>query len=360
MKVSQIDSLKRFAPYVQLYKCLGWMGAESIIKEYLGIESARALPLSLAHGVQPIGSTWLQDVLQPEPIHWSYNKAIHDSASKVKESVLLPHPWIMLKRIRCGNGSRVGTLLIGPVPSRANDEALYSIVLKGDLPDGILVKPRGVHARQSMEFWKSKGIEPIACKSYSELYDVFSGYRFVVAPYPTSAIFLAASAGCSVSLIRNYSFFAFEPSVGDPAASPEEDTEAPWVATLKLGDDPERLTNESNELLGASLEANPLRIIEAIEDSALKCQHPFFSSRELGPVRHAGYSALARLGVARPSMVSLGIRQSISRRLLKSHFRENSLQLFEYPSIEGIISGRKRRVVRAVQPGENASAGWGG
>src|SRR5207253_1753467 len=101
------------------------------------------IPLSLSHGVDCAQYRNALDVEAIEPLHWSHNRDIHETALKVKPSVMAPHPWAIVTHGKKHEQGR-GVLLIGPPPSPTNDENLYEIVKDQSSSDWtVLVKARG-------------------------------------------------------------------------------------------------------------------------------------------------------------------------------------------------------------------------
>lgn len=336
------------------------MGASTIVKEYLGINYGHALPFSLAHGVQPMGSEFAQDLLQPEPIHWSYNTFIYQAAKHVKESVLLPHPWILLDKLKQKQSSNAGALLIGPPPSKANDEALYKLICTHKLPASILIKPRGPYVQKSMNYWKDKGVKPVACGNYSDLYDVLLSHQTVIASYPTSAIFFASSIGCSIELIKDFNYLYYE-RIPENSDTGFASILSSWCHSLNACFNREHLYLESLELLGGNLCLSANQIRNSISSILGKCKKPFFTTRRLNSDQFRLHCALAHLGLSRPSFASLGMRNSIKSRALKNFSSPFPMGLFRAPSINQILLGEGRSVlIRNVPPSESSVPGVGG
>ncbi|WP_377347483.1 hypothetical protein [Pistricoccus aurantiacus] len=186
------------------------MGSADLFRNFVGEIQDFPVALSISHGVDFGHCFGVMDIDNIEPIHWSCNQEIHDKASKIKPSIIAPHPWAILAGQGLPEAGR-GTLVIGPPPGPENDERLYNLIKDRLIDDvSILIKVRGNY-QNSMDFWKSKGITPVTAGGrdedfYVRLYKLLSKYRAVVGVTFSSALIFAASIGKEVSLINGYCY----------------------------------------------------------------------------------------------------------------------------------------------------------
>lgn len=190
------------------------MGSASILKQYLGFDDDHPIGLSISHGVDFNHTVNAYDIESIEPIHWAYNKDIYKRSHKLKPSIKIPHPWLLLHDMHKGEASiKDGkTLIIAPPPSKANDNNLYKLISHlNPLDLEILVKHRGGDKKidSSVEFWESKGIKTISAGPpdtafYKNLYFILSQFENILACTMSSAVVFGVSIGCKCELITNY------------------------------------------------------------------------------------------------------------------------------------------------------------
>jgi len=154
------------------------------------------------------------DVRNLEPIHWSCNDFVHERALKVKPSLRLPHPWLMLKVAR-GVKPGAGVLIIGPPPGRSNDKSLLDCLREKGITSGsFLIKYRG-KVDQSREFWEKGGFKVVTAGKqddlfYDRLFSIIDAHAHIVSGTLSSALFFAASIGKTCSLLENYRYIFYD------------------------------------------------------------------------------------------------------------------------------------------------------
>lgn len=184
------------------------MGSAKILRRYLKLADDFPIPMSIAHGVDFQNSIVPLDVGAIEPLHWSTSYSMYDLAKSIKPTLIVPHPWVILKKSNVTTLGR-GTLVIGPPPGASNDIALYNSLQRSGIHSyDILLKSRGAIG-DSRKFWAEKGIHVITAGSvdqgfYERLYMLINGYSTIVGCTVSSALFFAASLGKSCRLLENY------------------------------------------------------------------------------------------------------------------------------------------------------------
>lgn len=310
-----MTKLERFA---KLYKSSECMGSAAILREYLGLPPGFVVPLSIAHGVDMNHCSTAMDVQSVEPIHWSYNDSIHARASKVKQSVRLPHPWLMLRMMRPRNDHGSGTLVIGPPPGRSNDEALLKCLKSGRWTNfDVLVKRRG-QAVDSANYWAQEGVRTRAAGEpdsgfYERLRSILDGYEQVVGCTLSSALFFAAVLGKRCALLTDYRYSAYEV----PGYLDHIDFNAPvarqFVEALKREAHSESMALAS-EILGAGLIASQTSLRTELDAAIRGIRWPLH--------HHGGGNAIARriagaiaLHTGRTGLVRHRLKDLLKRRL---------------------------------------------
>lgn len=194
--------------YSKLYLSADSMGSSKILRRYLKLADDFPIPMSIAHGVDFQNSNVPLDVGAIEPIHWSTSYSMYDLAKTIKPTLIVPHPWVILKKAN-GTTSGRGTLVIGPPPGASNDIALYNSLQRSGIHSyDILLKSRGATGG-SRKFWAEKGIQVVTAGSadqgfYERLYVLINGYSNIVGCTVSSALFFAASLGKSCSVLEDY------------------------------------------------------------------------------------------------------------------------------------------------------------
>ena len=205
------DTLRRFEKFSSLYSSSKNMGARRILNSKLQLPEDTLTPLSIAHGVDFCHCFHPLDSNLIEPIHWSYNENIHRAASRLKASVQLPHPWLLLcEKSPTKEGKR--TLVVSPPPGKKNDERLLIKILEYYNPSDIdiLLKYRG-DISGSIDFFNRNGIGTVTAgigdeDFYKRLFSLLSSYQTVVGCSLSSATIFAAAMGKSVEFIKGYSY----------------------------------------------------------------------------------------------------------------------------------------------------------
>lgn len=207
------ERLKRFEG---LYRLSRYMGAADILRKFLGLSDDAPVPLSLSHGVDFGHYHHPCDIDVVEPLHWSYNREIHDAASAIKPSIFAPHPWAITTHTRTVPRSR-GVLVVGPPPSPENDQRLYELIKTDANADWtVLVKARGEY-QGSIAFWTEQGLNAITARGpdgsfYERLFGIIAGFDTIVGCTFSSALVFAASLGKNVALLKTYSWEVYEPA----------------------------------------------------------------------------------------------------------------------------------------------------
>jgi hypothetical protein len=185
------------------------MGSASILRKYAELDHNYPIPLTLAHGVDFECDSRVADIDSPEPIYWSTNIGMHNRASSYKESILLPHPWIILDSNREDSHKLISgsNLIVAPPPGPENDKVLLDTIIKNNIKSPtILLKKRG-NTTASEEFWTSNGINFISAGDpdggfYSRLYEIMRCHENVIGCNLSSALFFAASINKTCRIMR--------------------------------------------------------------------------------------------------------------------------------------------------------------
>lgn len=326
----QLHELSRFKP---IFRRAERMGSARILRRALNWTDAQAVPLSIAHGVdfgqlsKPLDSHGI------EPLHWAVNPAMLATASRVKPAVLIPHPFSLLERQNQRHSTR-DTLVIGSVPSPANDQNLLTALRKAGIDRfDILLKQRGSLDR-SVNFWQSNGAQTITAGSpadeafYSNLFNILSRYRKVIAGTLSSAVFFAASIGRSCELLLDHTYEAYEVlSYVDRAdfSAADARTFAGLIVNGKLAE----AMRFSRNLLGSDLPFDPSvverEILRQIESLTVPIHAPHIHSRRL-----ATLAAEIALRINRPGLVEEGwtIRLPSVRHQRIGLFQMNEISLW--------------------------------
>ena len=252
-----IDIIRK---YQKFYRSSEFLGSATILREYLGLEENFPIPLSISHGVDMNHTVEAFDVGCIEPIHWSYNHSIYERASTIKPSLILPHPWIILKSKKIiYKGS--GKLIIGPPPGRHNDLSLYKCLKKMKLENcHILLKQRG-DTKESKKFWEERGFCVVSAgvpdaRFYYRLFDIINSYEFIIGCTLSSALFFASSLGKQCSLIDDYTYIAYETSDYLQVVRQSSLIATNFIKLLLSGDHV-GATSIANEVLGDSFLSSP-------------------------------------------------------------------------------------------------------
>ena len=261
------------------------MGAADLFRRFYGLTPDAVVPMSVAHGVDFGHCHNPLDVNSAEPIHWSCNSIMHQSASVFKPSILLPHPWVMHSQdMPVPHGK--GVLVIGPPPSPANDAALYELIRKDVRSDwSILVKARGAY-QGSMQYWAERGLKPLTASGpdsnfYNRLFNLLSQYETIVGCTFSSALLFAASLGKHIELVQGFTYRAYQP--GDFEAEFNlYSSRARSVVQTFLKRDQSFIQDLSRELLGFEQGRDKLKTLREFQAEIANLRRPFWNDPRLG------------------------------------------------------------------------------
>lgn len=260
------------------------MGTADLFRRFYGLAPDAIVPMSVAHGVDFGHCHNPMDVDSVEPIHWSCNPFMHQSASLFKPSILLPHPWVMhCQKMPVPHGK--GVLVIGPPPSPANDAALYELIRKDIRSDwSILVKARGCY-QGSMRYWAERGLKTITAsgpdsKFYDRLFHLLSQYETIVGCTFSSALVFAASIGKYIELVQGYTYRAYE-TVNYEAEVNLCSSKASSVVQTFLKRDQSLIQDLSRELLGFEQGRDKLKTVKEFHEVIAHLRRPFWNDRRL-------------------------------------------------------------------------------
>jgi hypothetical protein len=351
--------LNKYKRYQELYRSLRYMNAAGIVNEYLCLEDSTPLPFSLAHGIYPYGLQDAMNCTDIEPWHWSFNDFIHDAVEN-KNSILLPHPWLLLASLYEGqshqekSSNKNAPLLVGLPPSKVNDCILLDSVRQKDIvPGSILVKPRGPYLEASMAFWLENGIQPLVAQSYRELYVILMQHSSICCPSLSSIIYFASAIDLNVQLLTDVPYYVYdlppeEVFVNDCISS----LKAGWAKVVSLCSSMSEIKKESLDTLGAKYLLPPdllaLKILEHIsKESSLECPglrrifgRSYFQERL--------HDFLAIRGMSFPSLYKDGFGCLIKNRALANLpglNRRSSLACIRFPSIDDQLSDYSPQVI---------------
>lgn len=264
--------------YQSLYRASLYMGAARILRQFLGLAENAPIPLTLSHGVDCAQYRNALEVESVEPLHWSYNRDIHETASRVKPSVMAPHAWaIVANGMQRVAGS--GVLLIGPPPSPENDERLFRLIANEHLANWtVLVKARGEY-QGSVRYWNSRGLRTITGGKPDEnfherLYTMLSRFETVVGCSFSSALLFAASIGKQVVLLRDYTWETYDASNFLSQVWLESPRARKIVRVFADGSLQEK-KDAACELLGFDMLGTPGHVREALNAAMHSLKRPF-------------------------------------------------------------------------------------
>jgi hypothetical protein len=272
-------------PYDKLYFNPRYMGAADLFRRFYGLTPDTIVPLSVSHGVDYGQSHNPLDVDSIEPVHWSCNSFMHQSASVLKPSILLPHPWFMNNQdMPVPHGK--GVLVIGPPPSPANDAALYELIRKDVRSDwSILVKARGAY-QGSMRYWAERGLKPLTASGpdsnfYQRLFNLLSQYETIIGCTFSSALVFAASIGKQIELVQGFTLTAYQPSDMEAEINLHSSRASSVVKTF-LKRDQSFIQDLSRELLGFEQARDKMKNMREFQDVIAQLRRPFWNDRRLG------------------------------------------------------------------------------
>lgn len=264
--------------YQSLYKASLYMGAARILRQFLGLEENAPIPMTLSHGVDCAQYRNAIEVESVEPLHWSYNRDIHETASRVKPSVMAPHAWAIVANGMPRTPGK-GVLLIGPPPSPENDERLFKLIANERLSEWtILVKARGEY-EQSIRYWHRRGLRTITGgrpdeNFHERLHTMLAEYETVVGCNFSSALLFAASIGRQVVLLRNYTWETYDASNFLSQIWLESPRARKLVRVFADGSLREK-QDAARELLGFDMLGTPGRVRDDLNAAIHSLKRPF-------------------------------------------------------------------------------------
>lgn len=305
------EHLKRYARF---YTSARRMGADLALKNFLGMSADAVIPMSVSHGID-FGHCYRPfDVDAVEPLHWSYNSAMHEAASKVKPSVLAPHPWALVTPTSTAAAPK-GTLVIGPPPSPENDERLYQLIKHDVRSDwAILVKARGNHDG-SVRYWRSRGLDVVTADQpdadfYARLAGILAAHEVVIGCTFSSALVFAATLHKEIVLLRNYFYEAYEHTHYEEEVDLSSDRARKFVRQFADAKETER-TALSRELLGYQFLGSADGVRAELESAIAALERPFYTPSR-NPLaywlRQTGASIFSKQGLLRYSTQDIGLK----------------------------------------------------
>lgn len=210
------DNIVKRKKFTKYYNNSVRLGSNKILIEFLDLNNDTVLPLSISHGVDFNHISFPMEAMCIEPIHWAYNDYIYSRSIDIKPSVRIPHPWLLLEKIK--RSDEFPLLIIGPPPSKKNDQSLLELLISSGYTDfHILVKDKQDTNYISKKFWHSHGIKTISAGTrddefYFRLYEILHSYKKIVGCTISSALVFGSSIGCELELMEDYFFEVYETS----------------------------------------------------------------------------------------------------------------------------------------------------
>lgn len=303
--------LRRFEA---LYRSVTYLGADSLLRNFLGLPDEYVLPLTIAHGVDFGQVHGAMDVRGPEPLYWACNRDSLRKAAAVKPAILIPHPFLLAaSRLKPEAGD--GTLVIGPPPGPAHDRALRALLRGRESEATILVKPKQGYER-SLDFWRSEGFQAITladqgAPSYGHLAQFLQRFANIVSPIFSSVVFFAAALGKPVEMLSGFRVRAWETADIEEAFAFRSD-EARAVASIFIEHDRERQRTVAGTLLGAAIDRSPRSIREELEHRIASLQRALHVSEGWPGPAQAILRSVATWS-NRPGLLSQGPKALLGR-----------------------------------------------
>ena len=318
-----------------------------ILSSYLGLAEGFDFKISISHGVDFGIYKEPQDINNVQPIHWSYNQKLFDRSLKYKQTVKIPHPFlILIRQNKIIHGE--GTILIGPPPSQHNDEGLYKIIKeRGIRVNAILIKNRNKdNAYKSIQFWHSKQINTIVAKSdnhYQSLFDILNGYQHVISPVFSSVLIFAGAMKKKCSLLegycyRNYETFQYIRSHKDEISQ----SVGYELANILLSGGYKDFNTKCLETLGNNLEFNREKIKQIISKEIKNIKEPIFVSRS-----HMNF--IRKLLVLFIKFTNFHSFSQLRISEVISHYIFRNIILVEACDIDIMISGANSRSLKYMK-----------
>lgn len=300
------SELLHFAP---LYTASRYYGAGKILLDWLG-EKDLVLPLTLPHGVEFPGQyREPTDVRRMEPIYWARNLDLHQAASRIKPSLLLPHPLLLSSAFAVSEKTkRSGILIIGTPPGRTNDMNLLRSLQSHGLKQGTILVKRRMGWECSAQFWKEQGYttkvfgDPF-CITYNEMAKTFSSYEQVVSTTISTAIFFAAACGATIKLLRDSAFQAYELLSVEKIIAPYNFAASAWLRRFVTADKAEQRELALSILGNDLIDKKRIRseLIKTIEE----LQQPLFIDHHSYPKIFTYFQAWAAIRLGRPRLATM-------------------------------------------------------
>lgn len=343
--------------------------SKGILCRYLGLSKDAVIPLSISHGIDFDHESLPQDINNSEPLHWAYNERILKRAENIKPSVSISHPWLLLHELNgrpksTNNGRK---LMIGPPPSRCNDEALLrALNSQGVTVNAILLKSRGSEKlRDSYSFWKKAGIDTLSAGSrddehFLKLMEIFSNFEYVVAPVYSSAIALASSMGCKIILLKNYSHVSYSLRSLDLIRMCDSNLMKSYLRTIDNLNEYKIATEMSREILGQAFLKPKGEVMTTLRGKMDSVRMPLNIPSAGNNVVLRNILAQIALLSGRSSFLKYGLLNGIKYRVSGTH---NALQCKKMNLIDALLNGlnESNLQVRPLRPDEfGVKAGEGG
>ena len=338
--------------YQNLFTNSRRMGADHIFNNWCNIAAERAVPMSIAHGVD-LG-LWPEpiDIEKAEPIHWVHNLDIYKRAIQVKPTLLAPHPLMMIKD-NSEIKSDLGTLVIAAPPGIKNDQSLLDRIRNYPNKVTILVKPKGNY-KSSITFWERNGFRAMTLGEegtnfYLNLHNLLSRFNHIIGCNFSSILIYAAALGKTVEVITDYWYDNYIPEPENFKLS---------NITLK------NLLNSFNHrnqdeyystcryLLGANYSTSPAKITQEYYKIISELDWPIYVRKSNNAASRWLYSEVARLSgkVGVLNNFSQGIKDIIfGKKMHAVEISEISLYLYDKP--EKYLRSSRVKYIKGITEG---------
>ena len=328
------DKLARFQNLAKFYKNATRLGSNRILLEFLNIKSDIVLPLSIAHGVDFNHISFPMEAMSIEPIHWAYNENIYLRSREIKPSIKIPHPWLLLEKTK--RTDQFPLLIIGPPPSKQNDENLLNLLLSSGFTDfHILIKDKEDINYSSAKFWHAHGIKTISAgtrddKFYIRLSSILHMYKKLIGCSISSALVFGASIGCELELLEDYFFEAYETINRDEISSSASNL-IPQFARKIINDNQQNQKNFSKEILGEQYRESPENIRNNLFEILESLDSNFFINKKFSRtekyIRHKLITFTGRTTFADIQFFDM-LKKIFSKKVLKIRVNQIDAALF--------------------------------
>ena len=303
MKQSQLK------PYAPLYRAARYYGATHILSQWLGTDD-EVLPLLLPHGVEiPAQYEEPADIHGLEPIYWATNRELFARASKIKRSVLIPHPYLLSPAFTAGaRMAKKGTLIIGVPPGRGNDHNMLEALRAEGFTSGTVLVKRRVGWEGSQTFWRENGYDTISfgepfAFTYNDMAEELSRYEHVVSTTASTAAFFASASGAMITLVRGCALKAYELMSITSIMQNEVPEATAWLRQFTRADR-EGQRELTLKLLGAD-HMDRDRVSEDLSQAIAALEHPLEWGNSSYPIMLADLQARLAVLVDKPGLASL-------------------------------------------------------